>query len=84
MDPIDALMIVVLDRIAYSMLAFHRAITPYSEKRRCMPWKNLFTRLLVTLVAATADMPLGLRYRPLTADQPAERGFAPPSLRRLL
>jgi len=67
-DPVGALVIVVLRRITYSMLAFYRAVTLRSEERRYMPWKDLLTRLFVTLVAATADIALGLRLRLVTAD----------------
>ena len=66
-DPVGALVIVILRRIAYSMLAFYRALTLRSEERRYPSWKDLLTRIFVALMAATTDVVLGLRPRRVTA-----------------
>ena len=60
-DPVGALVIVILRRIAYSLLAFYRAVTLRSEERRYPPWKDLLTRIFVAMVAATTDVVSGLR-----------------------
>ena len=62
-DPVGALVIVILRRIAYSLLAFYRAVTLRSEERRYPPWKDLLTRIFVAMVAATTDVVSGLRLR---------------------
>lgn len=66
-DPVGALVIVILRRIAYSLLAFYRAVTLRSEERRYPPWRDLLTRIFVAMVAATTDVVSGLRLRLVTA-----------------
>ncbi len=66
-DPVGALVIVILRRIAYSLLAFYRAVTLRSEERRYPPWKDLLTRIFVAMVAAATDVVSGLRLRLVAA-----------------
>ncbi|MBT9556595.1 MAG: hypothetical protein IV100_11235 [Myxococcales bacterium] len=65
--PVGALLIVILRLIAYSRLAFYRAVMLRCEERRYPRWMDLLTRIFVAMVAATTDVVSGLRLRFVTA-----------------
>jgi predicted transposase YbfD/YdcC len=62
-DPKGALAVVLLRRIAYTLLSLFRSVTQRSEERRKTPWKDLMRDLYVALVSATAEQLAGLRSR---------------------
>lgn len=62
-DPKGALAVVLLRRIAYTLLGLFRSVTQRSEERRKTPWKDLMQDLYVALVSATAEQLTGLRCR---------------------
>ena len=51
--PRGALVVAVLRRIAYTMLALFRSVTQRSDERRAAPWQTLMTELFVALISAT-------------------------------
>jgi hypothetical protein len=55
--------VMLLRRIGYNLLALFRSVTQRSEERRQMPWKDLVRRVYNTLIAATAVDTEGLRRR---------------------
>jgi hypothetical protein len=61
--PRGALVIVVLRRIAYTLLTLFRSVTQRSTERRLMPWKQLLGHIFLCLVTATAAQLDGLRRR---------------------
>jgi hypothetical protein len=62
-SPRGTVVMMVLRRIAYSMLAIFRGVTMRSEENRRMPWKRLMTWVLDTLIASTQEHLAGLRRR---------------------
>ena len=60
-DPHGMLAVLLLRRIAYTLLALYRAVTLRSEENRASPWKALLTSMRDVLVAATEDQLAGLR-----------------------
>ena len=71
-DPKGALALVLLRRIAYTLLSLFRSVTQRSDERRKTPWKDLMRDLYVALVSATAEQLAGLRARePAPAPAPA-------------
>jgi hypothetical protein len=61
--PRGAVVVMLLRRIAYNMLALFRSVTQRSEERRQTPWKDLMRWVYNTLVAATDKDLAGLRAR---------------------
>jgi hypothetical protein len=61
------LAVLVLRRIAYTLLALFKAVTQRSEENRAMRWKALLGRVRDALVAATAETLTGLRVREVGA-----------------
>ena len=61
------LSVLVLRRIAYTILALYRAVTLRSEENRTIRWKALLTHIRDALVAATEEMLAGLRARKVVA-----------------
>lgn len=51
--PRAALVVAILRRIAYTMLALFRSVTQRSDERRATPWQTLMTDLFVALVSTT-------------------------------
>jgi Transposase DDE domain len=51
--PRAALVVAILRRIAYSMLALFRSVTQRSDERRATPWQTLMTDLFVALISTT-------------------------------
>jgi predicted transposase YbfD/YdcC len=62
-DPKGALALVLLRRIAYTLLGLFRSVTQRSEERRKSPWKDLMRDLYVALISASAEQLAGLRAR---------------------
>lgn len=52
-DPKGALAVLILRRIAYSMLALFRSVTLRSEDNKKTPWRDLMRGIYNTLIAAT-------------------------------
>jgi hypothetical protein len=61
--PRGAVVVMLLRRIAYNMLALFRSVTQRSEERRQSPWKDLLRWVYNTLIAATDKDLQGLRAR---------------------
>jgi hypothetical protein len=55
--------VLVLRRIAYTLLALFRSVTQRSDKARAMRWKDLLRWVAATLFSATDDHLAGLRPR---------------------
>lgn len=68
-DPKATLVIALLRRIAYNLLALFRSVTLRSEHARSTPWKRLMRWVELALLTATHDDVAGLRAR----DAPASR-----------
>jgi hypothetical protein len=51
--PRAALVVAILRRIAYTMLALFRSVTQRSDERRATPWQTLMTDLFVALISTT-------------------------------
>jgi len=66
-DPQGMLAVLLLRRIAYTLLALYRAVTLRSEEHRATPWKTLLQSVRDVLVAATEDQLAGLRPREAAA-----------------
>ncbi len=61
-DANGMLAVLLLRRIAYTLLALFRA-SLRTEQHRAMPWRDLMEWLRVTLVAATVEQTMNLRVR---------------------
>ena len=61
--PQGAVVVMLLRRIAYNLLALFRSVTQRSEQNRQTPWKDLLRWVYNTLIAATASDLDGLRGR---------------------
>jgi hypothetical protein len=66
-DPQGTLAVLLLRRVALTLLGLYRAVTLRSKKRRATPWKRLLQSLRDALVAATEAQLAGLRLRGLPA-----------------
>ncbi len=66
-DANGMLAVLVLRRIAYTLLALYRAVTLRSDDNRAMRWKDLLQRVRDTLVALTPEHLTDLRPRELAA-----------------
>ncbi len=62
-DENGMLAVLVLRRLAYTLLALFRAVTLRSDEHRAMRWKALLARVCDALVAATTEALAGLRAR---------------------
>ena len=60
----------LLRRIAYNILALFRAVTQRSENRRQTPWRDIVRWVYQALIAATAEDVEGLRARRTSAVLP--------------
>jgi hypothetical protein len=60
-DANGMLAVLLLRRIAYTLLALYRAVTLRSDEHRAMRWKTLLQSVRDALVAATEDQLAGLR-----------------------
>ncbi|MBX3131243.1 MAG: transposase [Polyangiaceae bacterium] len=63
--PRGMLVVAILRRIVFTLLAIYRAITQRSDERRQMPWKLLLEEIWTVLITASPEALLGLRHRPL-------------------
>jgi DDE_Tnp_1-associated/Transposase DDE domain len=54
-NPRAALVVALLRRIAYTLLALFRSVTQRSDERRAVPWKALMSELAFALVTTTDD-----------------------------
>jgi hypothetical protein len=66
-DPQGMLAVLLLRRIAYTLLALYRAVTLRSDEGRATPWKALLQSIRDVLIAATEDQLAGLRSREIAA-----------------
>jgi hypothetical protein len=66
-DANGMLAVLLLRRIAYTLLALYRAVTLRSEESRAMPWKDLLLWVRDALVALTSEHILDLRPRKVAA-----------------
>jgi hypothetical protein len=66
-DPQGMLAVLLLRRIAYTLLALYRAVTLRSDEGRATPWKRLMQSVRDVLVAATEEQLAGLRPREAAA-----------------
>jgi hypothetical protein len=62
-SPQGALAVMLLRRVAYTLVALFRGVTLRSEQKRQMPWKDLLRRVYNTLIAAADEHTAGLRER---------------------
>lgn len=67
-SPVGALVVMMLRRIVYTLMAFYRSVTLRSEASRTMPWRRLLQMFFMALIAATPEAVAGLRTRRLMAD----------------
>lgn len=63
MNPRGALVVLLLRRIAYNLLALFRAVTQRSAERRAMPWKRLMRWVERTLLDTRDEHVADLRIR---------------------
>jgi hypothetical protein len=56
-----AVLLLLLRRIAYTLLALYRAVTLRSDEHRAMRWKTLLQSVRDALIAATEEQLAGLR-----------------------
>ncbi len=61
--PRGAVVMMLLRRMAYNMLALFRSVTQRSEEKRQTPWKDVIRSVWTTLIAATEQDLQGLRAR---------------------
>ena len=54
-NPRAALVVALLRRIAYTLLALFRSVTQRTDARRAVPWKTLMSELAFALVTTTDD-----------------------------
>ena len=62
-DPQGTLVVALLRRLAYNMLALFRSVSQRSEQRRQVPWKELMRWMYNALIGARQDDLVGLRAR---------------------
>ena len=66
-DEYGMLAVLLLRRIAYTLLALYRAVTLRSDENRATRWKSLLARVRDALVATTDETLAGLRAREVAA-----------------
>lgn len=62
-QPVGALNVMLLRRIAYNMMAIFRARTLRAESNRSIAWRELATQVFTALIVATEEAVAGLRSR---------------------
>jgi hypothetical protein len=62
-DPRGALVVMLLRRVAYNLLALFRAVTLRSEEKRQTPWRTVLRWVFATLMGTTEEHLTGLRRR---------------------
>ena len=70
--PRAALVVAILRRIAYTMLALFRSVTQRSDERRAIPWQTLLTDLFVAspTPSASCETPIPFAYAESSTDPP--------------
>jgi hypothetical protein len=63
MDPQGALVVALLRRLVYNMMALFRSVTQRSEEKRQTPWKDLLRWMYNALIGAREEDLAGLRPR---------------------
>lgn len=66
-NPRGAVVVMLLRRIAYTLLSFFRSVTLRADHNREMPWKTLMRKVWTTFVAASHDDLRDLRRHSLPA-----------------
>ena len=66
-DPQGMLAVLLLRRVAYTLLALYRAVTLRSDEGRATRWKALLQSIRDVLIAAAEDQLAGLRSREFAA-----------------
>ncbi|HKY37906.1 MAG TPA: hypothetical protein VJN18_18315 [Polyangiaceae bacterium] len=54
-NPRAALVVALLRRIAYTMLALFRGVAQRSDERRAVPWKTIMSEITFAFVTMTQD-----------------------------
>jgi Transposase DDE domain len=67
-DPRGTVVMTLLRRIAYNLLALFRAVTQRSQEKRQMPWRGLLRWVYATVVGAAEWQVAGLRQRDVLAE----------------
>ena len=62
-DPQGMVVLLILRRLAYNIMAFFRSVTQRSEDKRNLPWRTLQTWILAMTMALLEKDLLGLRER---------------------
>jgi hypothetical protein len=62
-NPRGMLVVAILRRIAYTLLALFRGVTQRSDERRATPWKHLLRAIHMALLLTTDGQLAGLRLR---------------------
>ena len=65
-SPKGMVVVMLLRRLAYNMVALFRSVTQRSDERRQTPWKTVLRWFYNAIVATTAEQLEDLRARPLT------------------
>ena len=60
-DPNGALAVLILRRVAYTLLTLYRSVSLRSDDNRAMPWKRLMQWLHDTIIAANQHVFSNLR-----------------------
>jgi hypothetical protein len=60
-DPRGTVVMMVLRRVAYTLLALFKSVTQRSDDKRRMPWREFFGRVRDVFTSATADQLAGLQ-----------------------
>ncbi|HET7752788.1 MAG TPA: ISAs1 family transposase, partial [Anaeromyxobacteraceae bacterium] len=66
-DANGMLAVLVLRRIAYTILALYRSVTTRSDEGRATRWRDLMRSIYDALIAATVEQTTNLRRRELCA-----------------
>ena len=66
-DPKGTVVVMLLRRLAYNMLALFRSVAQRSELRRQMPWRDLLRAMYNTMICLGESELAGLRARPSSA-----------------
>lgn len=67
MAPQGTLVVLLLRRLAYNLLALFRSVTQRSDERRAIPWRDLMSWVHWTLLVASDVHVVGLRARQVVA-----------------
>jgi predicted transposase YbfD/YdcC len=62
-DPKGMVVVMLLRRLAYNILALFRGVTQRSEERRQTPWRDMVRSFYNAIIAATTEDVAGLRSR---------------------